>query len=204
MKSLFPAALLFAAVVAAVATTSGCTSTPEPAESRPANWAQPVSPLAPDNFFQVSGELFRSAAPAAEHIAALRKAGVRTILSLRDSEEDTAAFQSAGFATRQYPMSARSVTQADLVAVLKLVRESPKPVLVHCRHGADRTGFIVAGYRVVCEGWTKEEAVRELRRGGFGFHEMLFGNILDAVRTLDPASVRRELDALSPAAPAAP
>ncbi|MDR2863388.1 MAG: tyrosine-protein phosphatase [Puniceicoccales bacterium] len=185
---LFRVALLGSAIM-----VSGCTSTPEPVESRPATWAQPASLPAPGNFYQVDEAIFRSAVPGAEHIAALRKAGIRTILNLRGEEGDTAAFQSAGFVTRQYPMGAGRVTQADLVAVLKIIRESPKPVLVHCWHGSDRTGFIIAGYRVVHQGWTKEEAVRELRGGGFGFH-YVFANIPATVNALDVEAVRRELD----------
>jgi protein tyrosine/serine phosphatase len=182
-----------ALLVAAMA--AGCTTSSEPPETRPANWAQPVAPSAPDNFYQVSPELFRSAVPKAEHIAALRKAGIKTIVNLRESTGDTEAFRAAGFVTLQHPMEAGNVSQADLVAVLKLLRKAPRPVLVHCWHGADRTGFIVAGYRIVREGWTKEEAVRELRRGGFGFHEIVFGNIPEAVNALDVATVRREAEA---------
>ena len=180
--------------VAVLTGTGGCTTSPESPETRPLHWAQAAAPSAPENFYQVSPELFRSAVPKAEHIAALRKAGIRTIVNLRGSDGDADAFRAAGFITLQHPMEAGAVSQADLVAVLKLLHEAPKPALVHCWHGADRTGFIVAGYRVVREGWSKEEAVRELRRGGFGFHGVVFGNIPDAVNALDVSVVRRAVD----------
>jgi len=45
-------------------------------------------------------------------------------------------------------------------------------VLVHCLHGADRTGTMCAVYRMVVEGWSKEDAIKELTEGGYGFHEV--------------------------------
>ena len=43
------------------------------------------------------------------------------------------------------------------------------PVLVHCKHGADRTGCIVALYRIVFQSWSKEAAIDEMHNGGYGF-----------------------------------
>jgi protein tyrosine/serine phosphatase len=54
---------------------------------------------------------------------------------------------------------------------LRIVTDpSRTPVFVHCQHGADRTGMMVAMYRVVVQGWSKADAIDEMRRGGFGFH----------------------------------
>jgi protein tyrosine/serine phosphatase len=56
----------------------------------------------------------------------------------------------------------------------RLIVTNPKrtPVLVHCQHGADRTGTMCALYRVAVQNWKKEEALREMTQGGFGFHEI--------------------------------
>ena len=39
-----------------------------------------------------------------------------------------------------------------------------RPVFVHCKHGADRTGTMVAFYRILFEGWSKDEAIREMKK----------------------------------------
>jgi len=51
---------------------------------------------------------------------------------------------------------------------LRLLRENPdKKVFVHCRLGDDRTGMMIAAYRMADEDWTADEAMREMRKFGF-------------------------------------
>ena len=44
------------------------------------------------------------------------------------------------------------------------------PFFVHCQHGSDRTGVCIAAYRIVVQGWTKQDAIREMTGGNYGFH----------------------------------
>jgi hypothetical protein len=46
------------------------------------------------------------------------------------------------------------------------------PWFVHCHHGSDRTGMMVAVYRAVVQGWPMDKAIDEMINGGFGFHEI--------------------------------
>jgi hypothetical protein len=64
------------------------------------------------------------------------------------------------------------------------------PVLVHCQHGADRTGAMCAIYRVAVEGWTKEEAAQEMTGGGFGFHAV-WQNLPAWIEALDIERLRK-------------
>ena len=48
------------------------------------------------------------------------------------------------------------------------------PVLVHCHHGADRTGLICALWRILYESWSRQAAIDELIEGGYGFHPIWF------------------------------
>ena len=64
-------------------------------------------------------------------------------------------------------------------------------MLVHCWHGADRTGMMCAVYRLAVEGWTKEEAIEELTEGGYGFHSV-WKNIVPYVRDLDVERLREK------------
>jgi protein tyrosine/serine phosphatase len=161
----------------------------EPARPRPAEWAQPVTNSTLGNFFQVSAELYRSKQVDPKHIPDLKRLGIRTILDLRYNHEDSKKFEAAGFTLVRYPLKAGSVTAQDLKTILRQVRAVPKPVLVHCWHGSDRTGFVVAGYRITQQNWTKEKAIDELCNGGFGFHARFYPNI---VRTLQEADLPPE------------
>jgi protein tyrosine/serine phosphatase len=62
-------------------------------------------------------------------------------------------------------------------------------VLVHCRRGADRTGVMLAIYRVVVEGWTKADAIDEMTRGGYGFRPV-WQNLVRYVEELDVEAIR--------------
>jgi protein tyrosine phosphatase (PTP) superfamily phosphohydrolase (DUF442 family) len=67
-----------------------------------------------------------------------------------------------------------------------------QPVLVHCRHGSDRTGTMCAAYRIVAQGWPRNEAIDEMRRGGYGFHYNYFQNLLDFLGRLDLRRIRKD------------
>jgi len=91
------------------------------------------------------------------------------------------------------PLIANLVDQDSLLATLRTLTDPQAgPVLVHCMQGADRTGVVVAAYRVVAQGWPKEEAIREMRQGGFGFHEQ-FTNLVELLRGLDVGQMRAQL-----------
>ena len=74
---------------------------------------------------------------------------------------------------------------------MQVITKNP-PVLVHCRHGADRTGLIIAIYRILYQNWTVDEAKDELINGGFGFHES-FENIPQELDKIDFGSLRTQL-----------
>lgn len=111
---------------------------------------------ASDNFHTViPGELYRSAQPSAADIVRYRRDyGIRTIVNLRgenagsgwyDDEHSTAA--ALGIAHLDFRMSARqSLSQARAAALIDLLRSAEKPILIHCRAGADRSGLAAALY----------------------------------------------------------
>jgi protein tyrosine/serine phosphatase len=157
---------------------------------RPPEWAQPVIVSSLDNCFRVSDDLFRSAQPGRADIPDLQALGIKSVITLR-SFHGAAAFEKSGFQVIKHPMSAGSVSVSDLVAVLRQFRTAKKPVLVHCWQGSDRTGFIVAGYRMVFQDWSRESAIDELRLGGFGYHESYYPDIIKTLREMDLAAVKK-------------
>ena len=172
----------------------GCsTPTPVPPEVRPVHWAQKVDGAHIRNFWQVAPDLYRSSYPSgAQDINDLCNVGIETVINLRAHTESEKEILHGDFITHRYKMNAGSVSCDGLRTVLRLILDSPKPVLVHCWHGSDRTGFIIAGYRIVCQGWDKEEAIREMRLGGFNFHDY-YTTIADTLRTIDVTAMRHEL-----------
>lgn len=157
--------------------------------ARPAKWARPVSASSLGNFFQIDSLVYRSSQPSLSDTAAIRRAGIRTIVNLREYHSDDKGFQKSGLTLLRHEMNAGNVGDSDLVTVLRMVDTAPKPVLVHCWHGSDRTGFVIAGYRVLVQGWSRAEAVKELREGGYGYHAKTYPNVAKAVERLDSAGL---------------
>lgn len=133
------------------------------------------------NAFRVSEQLYRGAQPAPEGFAALKRLGIKTVVNLRlaHSDRDEIAESGIGDDAIRYvhiPMAAWDAKEEEVAEFLRIVSDAEQtPVFVHCQHGADRTGTMVAAYRVVVQGWAKERAIAEMREGPFGFHEIWKG-----------------------------
>lgn len=185
-----PTSVVRAGILLIVLGSSGCTA--EPAADRPKEWAQPVEAEGVPNLFRVSQGLYRSAQPTAEGMRSLKRLGVTTIVNLRSFHSDRDEIGDTGLAYEHIYMKAWHPERKEAVRFLQIVADPKRtPVLVHCQHGADRTGAMVAIYRVAVQGWTKEEAIREMTEGGFGFHEV-WTNLPDWIRNLDIDAVAKE------------
>ena len=119
--------------------------------------------------------------------------GITNLLSLRTISTDNYLANSTAISCHSVPIN---YLRIDERAVLKAVgiMQSPKnrPLLVHCRHGSDRTGLVCATYRVLVQDWTKEEAIEEMLLGDYGFHTY-FSNIVSFIRNLDVEKARQML-----------
>jgi protein tyrosine phosphatase (PTP) superfamily phosphohydrolase (DUF442 family) len=159
---------------------------------RPEKWAQPIQMKGVPNLHKVSDRLYRSAQPTAEGMRNLKKMGVQTIVSLRSFHTDRDEIGNTGLAYEHIYMKAWHPEEEEIVRFLQIVtRPERSPVLVHCQHGADRTGTMCAVYRIAIQGWTKEEAVKEMIEGGFGFHGV-FANIAPWINRLDIGQIKRK------------
>ena len=70
-------------------------------------------------------------------------------------------------------------------------------MFVHCQHGADRTGVMCAAYRVVVDGWTKQQAIDEMTQGGFNFHSV-WSNLPEFIEKLDVEKVKVKAELKKP------
>jgi len=162
------------------------------ADERPASWAKPIHLEGVPNLFQVSSNLYRSAQPTAEGFRRLQAMGIQTVINLRSFHSDRDEMGSLGLAGEHLTLKAWHPEIKEAVSFLRMVNDPRRgPILVHCQHGADRTGAMCALYRVAVQGWTREEALREMTEGGFGFHS-IWRNLPAWLIELDMDSIRKE------------
>lgn len=137
------------------------------APTRPAQWAQSVDRQY--NLFQMSPNLYRSALPDSGVVPLLDRLQVKTVINFLP-ETDARWLSAPGIEKVQLPYRTSHVDDAQIIAALRAIQtaEAKGPVLMHCKHGSDRTGLIAAMYRVVLQGWSKEDALNEMTTGGFG------------------------------------
>lgn len=167
--------------------------------ARDVKWAKPLKLDGMPNLNLVAPHLYRSAQPTAEGFKAARKQlHLQTSLSLRESSKDIDLLVGTGIDNQSVPMNAAHITDAEIISALKIIRaaQDKGPVLVHCLHGADRTGVVIAMYRILYQGWSKSEAIDELKNGGFNFHAIFF-NIPLFIKNADITSFKQAL-AISP------
>jgi protein tyrosine/serine phosphatase len=170
----------------------------EPAANRPAAWAQPLSLDGVPNLHQVSATLYRSAQPTAQGMRNLNGKGIVTVVNLRSFNSDRDETEGTGLHTEHIYMKAWHPEAEEVVRFLKIVTDPKRtPVLVHCQHGADRTGTMCALYRIVVQGWSGNEALREMTEGGFGFHAV-WKNLPAWIEKLDIEAIRREAGIKAP------
>jgi tyrosine-protein phosphatase SIW14 len=135
-----------------------------------------ADPQGVGNFHQVSDRLYRGAQPTEEGFHHLAELGVTTVIDLREAGERSAqeekVVRAAGMQYISVPMRGMSAPATqDVVRVLGLLENSPGPVFVHCRRGADRTGTVLACYRIAHDRWDNRKALTEARSLGMSWFE---------------------------------
>ena len=168
----------------------GCAGTPT--ANRPETWAQPVTLSGVPNLYRISGELYRGDQPSPQGMQNLKSLGLKTIINLRSFHSDRDEIGDTDLAYEHITMKAWHPEEEDAVRFLKIVTDAKRaPVLVHCQHGADRTGTMIAVYRIAVQGWSKDEAIREMTEGGFGFH-WIWSNLPTWIQKLDIDRIKRQ------------
>lgn len=153
----------------------GCASTSTQRVSS-ANQNKTGSPI--QNFSIVtSSVLWRGAKPDTEGAKWLIQQGVRTIVNLELLHDDLPAFNQATVENattyelgyfripdwEPLPILAPSVVDDHVAHFLAIVSQQPKPIYVHCRSGENRTGVMVAAYKVIVEGESANEAIKDMQ-----------------------------------------
>lgn len=123
-------------------------------------------------FQQVSEKLYRSGQPRGGGLSRLHQLSINTIINLRGANEltraEAAEAQALGLNYFNVELPRWGRPQDARVARILEIIAAPENgrVLVHCKDGVDRTGMIVAIYRMTHEGWTSTAALAEAERSG--------------------------------------
>lgn len=162
------------------------------------SFATSVSATTPENYHQVSAELYRSSQPSAAQMQTLEQQGIKTVLSLRQWNDDDSEARGTGLILRRVAINAAVINDDVVVRALREIRFAQKPVLIHCWHGSDRTGLVVAMYRLVFENADKPVALAELRKPEHGYHENYYAGIARYIGDADVGKIRQRVFADSP------
>lgn len=157
------------------------------------------------NFCQVTPNvLWRGAKPDKEDASWLVEQGVRTIVNLELLHDDKAAFEQVRpgdngkyevsyFRVRDWeplPVIAPKLSDDHVAHFLAIMSQAPKPIYVHCRSGQNRTGVMVAAYRVIVEGEGDDNAIEKAVKEMEGYRGHWFKADASYIRGLTPE--RRE------------
>lgn len=181
--------VIFLAVVSAFLSWAA----PAGAEGRDPSWARPLEVEGLPSLYKVTENLYRSAQPDAEGFRNAEELGITTVLNLRGLHSDDELAEGTGLRLARVRINTWSMDEEEILAALRVISEAKGPVLVHCMHGADRTGTVMAAYRMVVQGWPRESAIAEMTEGGYGFHST-WGNLIILLENLDVESLRAQLN----------
>ena len=130
-----------------------------------------------DNFYQVGANVYRGGQPTPEGFKYLARLGLKNVLDLREqgrrSAEEAQLVTALGMHYVNVPMTGFAPpTEAQVTKILALL-EDPNSggVFVHCRRGADRTGAVIAAYRIDHDHWDNSRALKEAMSCGMSFFQ---------------------------------
>lgn len=157
-------------------------------------WAKPIDKSF--NFYQVTPSLYRSALPDKNNLSSIKEQNIKTVITfIKKDDRKWLGESQKNINLIKYPVHADRVDDDDVLDVLKMIKQSEEkgPVLVHCKHGQNRTGLFIAMYRVVVQNWTKEQAIHEMIQGIESTEE---DDVEEAMAYIKEANVRKIRKAL--------
>jgi tyrosine-protein phosphatase SIW14 len=159
---------------------------------RPSDWAVKIENQRLKNLYKLNDTIFRCEQPDSLGFLVLDSLKIKSILNLRSEHTDKQLTDNLSLTLYQVNMRAKQFDNKEIIESLKILIKAPKPIIVHCKYGSDRTGIVLAMYRIIFQHWTKEQAINELRNGEYGFHEY-FKNIPDYINNCDIKELKKQI-----------
>ncbi len=159
------------------------------------------------NFRQVNERLYRGGQPADDAWGDLARLGVKTVIDLRREEEHSTTgeaklVEAAGMRYVSIPMNGFDTPTAESIGRALAAIDGGQTVFVHCKQGRDRTGSVVAAYRIAREQWTCDKALVEAKACGMHWYERGMMRFINGYQG-SPALASRPVTPPSAAAPVA-
>lgn len=147
------------------------------------------------NLHRVTPTFYRCEQFKKSEVPELEKLGIKTAVNLRNFHSDDDELKGSEIQPVRVRINTWAIGDKHVVASLAAIRRAEKigPVVLHCQHGADRTGLVTAMYRIIYQGWTKDAALDELRDGGYGYHS-IWKNIPKYIQKVDTKKIARAVD----------
>lgn len=166
------------------------------------NWATPVKQNA--NLYRIDDKLYRSEQLTAKDAEIIATLGIKSVVNLRyfSRKKNQSALSNTDITLLNRPLLTWNIRPEQIAETLYLIEQQQKygPVLVHCYHGADRTGLISGMYRIIFHGWSIDAAKAEMQKGPYGYHSV-WKNIERLFTENTVQQVRMHLNALHAKAP---
>ncbi len=159
------------------------------------------------NFGEVTPTVFRGAQPSQEGFRNLANMGVNIVVDARHhgGGNEAKEVRQLGMQYVDIPWHCPAPRDDVFVKFLKLLQDDPnKKVFVHCHLGEDRTGMMIAAYRMAAQGWSADEAMAEMHDFGFSkIHHVLCPGLASYEKNF-PRHLQSNhaFDSLRPLAPA--
>lgn len=125
------------------------------------------------NFRVVNDWLFRGGQPETVELSQLKEMGIKTIVCLRWNSSAISEYREKaielGFNFIYLPLTYWIFPKpAEISKFFQIVDdEAHRPIYLHCKHGSDRTGMLIAFYRMARDGWSADDAYKEMKDAGF-------------------------------------
>jgi protein tyrosine/serine phosphatase len=142
---------------------------------KPASPADLQAPAIP-NFHLVNEHIFRGGQPATQAWSSLARTGVTLVIDLRREDEHSSAAEertvrAAGMSYINVPMKGVAAPSGEQIAKLLSLLSSQETIFVHCQRGADRTGAVIACYRIEHDHWDRKRALNEAKLLGMAWDQ---------------------------------
>ena len=158
----------------------------------PINNTQKIQSDNLSNFYKLNDSVYRSEQPDKSAFLEIQQQGIKSVLNLRNDLSDSISALGLNVDLYRIPVRTSKASIEEVIAALKIIKTAEKPILIHCKHGADRTGAVIAMYRIIFQGISKEQAINEMQYGPYGFHGW-FKNLIELIENADIEMIRKSI-----------